>query len=84
MSLVQNNPFNKANPFKLGQFDRFHHAHLPTNNPTNYTHLIYHDSSRLQNSRAINNNWVFNNNNLTKRVDFNRKNDLNKSQISEF
>lgn len=73
MSLVQNNPFNKANPFKSGQFDKFHHAHLPTSNPTDYAHLIYHDSYKLQHSRATINNWVFNDNNLTKKVDFNRK-----------
>jgi len=73
MSFVQKNPFNKANPFKLTHFDKFHHAHLSNNNPKDYAHLIYHDSHKLHNSRVINNNWVFNDNNLSKRGDFSRK-----------
>jgi hypothetical protein len=26
---VQNNPFHKANPFRVVQFEKFEHAHLP-------------------------------------------------------
>lgn len=84
MSLVQNNPFNKPNPFKLTHYDKFHHAHLPTNHPADYAHLVYHDPQKLHNSRAITNNWVFNDNNLSKRGDFSRKYELSKSQVSEF
>jgi len=82
MSLVQNNPFNKPNPFKQIQFDRFQHPHLANKSANDYSHLVYHDSHKLQHLGVLNNNWTFNDNNLGKKVDFSRKVDLNNSQIS--
>ena len=83
MSLVQNNPFNRPNPFKTANFDKFYHPHLGNKTTTDYAHLIYHDSYK-RSSRVLNNNWTFNDNNISKRADFSRKYELNNSQISEF
>jgi hypothetical protein len=72
MSITQNNPFNKPNPFKVGYFESYQPSYGVSSNTKDYSHLAYHDSHKNQYSK-VNNNWSFNQNNLAKKVDFGRK-----------
>lgn len=81
MSLSQNNPFNKPNPFKSNNFEASQHPFQISSNIKDYSHLVYHDSHKLQYHR-MNNNWSFNENNLSKKVDFTRKYESKINQIS--
>jgi hypothetical protein len=84
MSALQSNPFHKPSPFQLGHFEKFKLAQYPNTNSTDYSHLIYHDSYKPQQSRVSDNNWSFNENNLSKRVDFTKKYENNLSQVTDF
>lgn len=72
MSFSQNNPFNKPNPFKSSHFENYQHSSQISSNKKDYSHFVYHDSHKLQYHQA-NYSWSFNENNLSKKVDFSRK-----------
>ena len=72
MSLPQNNPFNKPNPFKVGYFESIQPSYGLSSNTKDFSHFVYHDSHKNQYPR-VSSNWSFNQNNLTKKVDFGRK-----------
>lgn len=69
---VQNNPFHKPNPFKTVQYERFEHPHIRPSNQ-DHQHLVYKEHPRLYNSRILENNWTFNENNIGKKYTFTKK-----------
>jgi hypothetical protein len=72
MSSSKNNPFNKPNPFKSNNFETYQPPSQICSNKTDFSHFVYHNSNKLQYHR-IDNNWSFNQNNLTRKVDFTKK-----------
>jgi hypothetical protein len=79
---IQNNPFHKANPFRVVQYERFEHPHLQ-GQAQDHQHLIYQEGRPMSN-KVIENNWTFNENNLTRKIGFTRKQDLTSSRVSDF
>lgn len=76
-----NNPFNKPNPFKAGYYESVKPYHVPSMSTKDFSHIAHNNSVRHQYSQ-VSNNWSFNQNNLTRKVDFSRKNELKSSQVT--
>lgn len=72
MSLSQSNPFNKPNPFKSNNFEKYQTSSQISSNTKDYSHFVYHDTHKMQYHR-MSNNWSFNQNNLSRKVDFTKK-----------
>jgi hypothetical protein len=81
---IQNNPFHKANPFRLIQFEKFEHAHLPAQKAQDHQQQLYKEHLRSVPARPLENNWTFKDNNLDRRHDFSRKPELANSHVSDF
>lgn len=78
------NPFHKPNPFKYGNIERFHHAHLPSSDTLNNSYMTSSNTCRLKQSNISGDSWQFNENNMNRRVDFTRKYEPGGSQVSNF
>lgn len=73
MSALQANPFYKPSPFQLGHFEKFKHPYLSLPKSNEYSHLVYHESLHPKQTQINDNNWAFNQNNLSRKLDFARK-----------
>jgi len=75
---MQGNPFHKPNPYHVYKYNKFNHPHLKEE----YSSISIRDVTRPQQAIILENNWIFHENNLSKRVDFTKKTDTSLSQVS--
>ncbi len=60
MSAVKESPFNKPNPFKYGNYERFKHPHIPSSHLSDFSSISNRDSFRGKQSRVSDSTWYFN------------------------
>ena len=65
------NPFQKPNPFKTGTHQKFQHAQLSTSRLDAQTPAAV-NSFQSQRPSYSNNGWAFNEDNYSRRMDFNK------------